>query len=91
MLYDRKNETPRALMSGAMRGASRRGRYAKRSITTPRTAHAAIAASAIRMSTTQIEIVGSIAPPKTVRTPKPTYAPTMNTSPCAKLRSFRIP
>jgi hypothetical protein len=35
--------------------------------------------------------LGSIAPPSAVSTPYPMNAPIMKTSPCAKLRSLRIP
>ena len=56
--FARKNETPSALISGAMRGALRNGRYAKRSITTPSTAQPAIAASVTSTSSAQIGTIG---------------------------------
>ena len=54
----RKNETPSALISGAIRGALRSGRYANRSITTPRMAQPAIAARVIRISSSQTGTTG---------------------------------
>ena len=89
--YARKKETPSALISGAIRGALRSGRYAKRSIATPRSAQPAIAASVIRISSSQVGTFGSVEPPSSCSAPKPMNEPTMNTSPWAKLRSFRIP
>ena len=78
-------------MSGAMRGASRRGRYANRSIATPSTAQPAIAASVITMRRSHTGTTGSAEPPSSWSMPKPMNDPTMKTSPCAKLRSLRIP
>ena len=42
-----KNETPSALISGAIRGALRSGRYANRSMTTPSTPQPSIATRTI--------------------------------------------
>ena len=54
MLYWRKNETPSALISGAIRGALRRGRYANRSIPTPTIGQTIMAATTMSTSTSQI-------------------------------------
>ena len=54
-----------------MRGASRSGRYAKRSIATPRTAQPAIAEKVIRTSSSQIGTTGSVEPPRSWSIPKP--------------------
>jgi hypothetical protein len=86
-----KSDTPSALMSGAMRGARRSGRYANRSIATPRNPQPTIAASNMRTIRIQTATLGSCAPPSQPRTPQPMNAPTMSTSPCARLSSFRIP
>jgi hypothetical protein len=87
----RKNETPRALISGAIRGACRSGRYAKRSIAIPSKPDPTIAAANMSKNRTGIETFGLVAPPSAVSTKYPMYEPIMKTSPCAKLSSFRIP
>ncbi len=66
-LYSRKNETPSAEISGAIRGAVRSGRYANRSIATPSPAQPTIATMNISTSTIQIEITGFVAPPNAVQ------------------------
>ena len=65
----RQNDTPRALMSGAIRGARflRSGRYANRSMTTPSAPAPTIAAANINAITTAIGRLGSAAPPSAVR------------------------
>ena len=78
-------------MSGAIRGASRSGRYANRSMTTPSTAHPAIAVMVMSTSSSQSGTTGSAEPPSSWSAPKPMNEPTVNTSPCAKFRSLRIP
>ncbi len=59
-----KKETPSALMSGAIRGAFRSGRYAKRSIATPSTPHPTIAPRIISRMSNQTATLGSCAPPE---------------------------
>jgi hypothetical protein len=86
-----KKDTPSAEIRGAIRGALRSGRYANRSITTPSTPHAAIAAQTRSVISTQTATLGDSAPPSQLSVPQPTKAPTIITSPCAKLRSLRIP
>ena len=78
-------------MSGAIRGASRKGRYANRSMATPSTAQPAIAARVMRMSRSQTGTTGSAEPPSSCSAPNPMNEPTMNTSPWAKFRSLRMP
>ena len=91
MLFWRKNETPSALISTAIRGAFRSGRYANRSMATPTTPAPSIPARNMSTMSGKSAIDGEGAPPNTLSTPKPMNAPTMYTSPCAKFRSFRIP
>ena len=64
-----KNETPSALIRGAMRGARRSGRYANRSIATPRKPQPAIAASSMSTIRIQTATFGSWAPPSQPRRP----------------------
>jgi len=90
-LDSRKNATPSALMRGAILGAFRSGRYAKRSIATPKNPVPSIATANITMRSGTVPRIGLSGPPSTVSTPYPMNAPTMNTSPCAKLRIFKIP
>ena len=67
----RKNDTPRALIKGAMRGARRSGRYAKRSITSPSSAQPTIAAMNIRTITTGVGRFGLSGPPSAWNTKNP--------------------
>ncbi len=84
-------ETPSALISGAMRGASRNLRYAKRSMPTPRRPQPSIAKSSMHATTNQPPMNGSDAPPSHWSMNQPRNAPIMYTSPWAKFRSLRIP
>ncbi len=69
--YARKNETPSALISGAMRGASRSGRYAKRSIATPSDRASRHRGEHHRgRAASQIGTTGSTAPPSAVQDPE---------------------
>ena len=56
-------------MSGAILGALRSGRYATRSIATPRKPEPAIETANIRMMSGTSGMVGERAPPKATRTP----------------------
>ncbi len=75
----------------AMRGASRSGRYAKRSTTIPRNPETAIAAANINTSPTATGTPRSPGPPSRLRTPTAANAPNMKISPWAKFSSLRMP
>jgi hypothetical protein len=60
-------------------------------MTTPSTPQPPMAASTISTISSQTAALGSSAPPSQPRTPQPMNAPTMRTSPWARLSSFRIP
>jgi hypothetical protein len=64
-----KNETPSALIKGAIRGALRSGRYANRSITTPRKPVPSIDTMNITTISSQTEIDSPAGPPNAVITP----------------------
>ena len=64
-------------MSGAIRGASRSGRYAKRSIATPRKPEPTIATTNMKSISSATGIAGLSGPPSSVSTPKPMNAPIM--------------
>src|SRR5258706_1131676 len=67
----RKKETPSALMSGAILGARRKGRYAKRSITTPSNPQPTMAAENMRKKRTASGTDGDAEPPNAVSTKYP--------------------
>ncbi len=95
MMFCRMNETPIAVISGASLGAWRRGRYAKRSMITPTEPMTTIVAKTTRTRMPPSLIGSSIgrssSPSGTVMIHIATNAPTMNTSPWAKLMSSMIP
>ncbi len=83
-------DTPIAVISGARRGALRSGRYATRSIVTLTITQTGIAASRPRISSIQPGRPGAT-PCSPVTTAYAVNAPTINTSPCAKLMRLRMP
>jgi hypothetical protein len=86
--FSRNTETPSALISGDRRPAWRSGRYATRSIETPRAATRVMHSRKTAMSTgiAMARERGSvIAIPASMNTP--IIAPSMNRSPWAKLMS----
>ena len=88
----RKNDTPSALMSGAIREA----RFSREAVREPLDDDTERSGAEHRREEHQrddaaIGMLGSAAPPSHVSTKYPMYEPIMKTSPWAKLRSFRIP
>jgi hypothetical protein len=76
-LFWRKNDTPSALISGAILGAFLKGRYANRSITTPRRPQPMIAATNIAATATQAPTEGLTGPPRACKAYQPMNAPIM--------------
>ncbi len=92
MIPSRKNDIPMAVISGARRGALRSGRYATRSIATlipPMTSITTgnTTSKARRLMTVKVPSVIANNPRRVV----PMYAPSVNTSPWAKLISSMMP
>ena len=94
MKFWRMNETPIAVISGASRGALRSGRYANRSIATPsRPITTMTIANVVTSRNTAwgTDVAEPSWPSTLVRTNIDANAPTMNTSPWAKLMSSMMP
>ena len=73
----RKKDTPSALISGAILGAFRKGRYAKRSTTMPSAPAPSIPPANINRISGTSATAGARGPPRTLRIPYPRNAPTM--------------
>jgi hypothetical protein len=75
-------------MSTVMRGLARRGRYARNSIVTPTHAHAIMTSGIVSKNVSTLPVFGSATPKSGAiqfTRPIPNIAPTIATSPCAKL------
>ncbi len=83
-------DTPIAVISGASRGALRSGRYAMRSIATLTKMQTGIAAARPTTSSTGPGVPGAIVCRPAI-VAYAVSAPTISTSPCAKLIRFRMP
>ena len=89
-VYSSNNETPIAVIKTLSRGLSRNGRYARNSIKIPAAAQIIIANNKITSIATGHGIIAIIGPNNLCKY-KPVNAPSINTSPWAKLMNRNTP